>query len=931
MTPEELARIEIDKLLHAAGWAVQDIKEISIHAKRGVAVREFPLPGHGFADYLLYIDGRAAGVIEAKAAGKTLRGVERQSQKYTSGLPADLPNWGRPLPFAYESTGIQSRFTNGLDPEPRSRNVFAFHRPEHLAELLGSELNKVADAEIPLPMLARLQTMPPLIEDGLWPAQIKAINNLEQSLRENRPRALIQMATGSGKTFTAINFIYRLIKFGGARRVLFLVDRGNLGDQTLKEFQQYVSPYNNFKFSEEYIVQRLASNTLDTTARVCISTIQRMYSMLRGTELPPEDDETSVAGMESLFKEQPPIEYNPAIPIETFDIIVTDECHRSIYNLWAQVLDYFDAYLIGLTATPNKQTFGFFHQNLVMEYPHEQAVADGVNVNYDVYRIKTQITEGGSRVEAGYYVEQQDRETREKRWQALDEDLEYQAKQLDRDVVTPDQIRTVVRTFRDKLFTEIFPGRSEVPKTLFFAKDDNHAENIVEILREEFGKGNDFAQKITYRTTGATPQQLIKAFRNSYFPRIAVTVDMIATGTDIKPVEIVVFMRSVKSRSFFEQMKGRGVRVIKSDDLKAVTPDAQVKDHFVIVDAVGVCEQDKTDSKPLDQKKSVSFEKLLQAVSFGNTEEAVLSSVAGRLARMEHTLSADDDKKIRQLSGGLGVKDLSRQLVQAVNPDRHREQARIDTGMAPDSDEPISEQALQAARTKVIQQAVGPLHDPKLRELLVETKKKNEITIDHVSQDEVIEAGFSADAAERARGVVQSFEQFIEDHKDEITALQILYSQPYKARLSFDDIKELADQIQAPPRLWSESQLWQAYAALEQTKVKGAGGRRILTDLVSLVRFAIHQDNELIPFPERVQANFNAWLASQAQSGKEFTDEQRHWLEMIRDHIAANLGIEPDDFEYAPFSQEGGLGMVYQLFGDELNSLIEQLNETLAA
>jgi type I restriction enzyme, R subunit len=928
---ESEARAEIDRLLEAAGWVIQDLGNVAIHVARGVVIREFPLPGHGFADYLFYIDGQAAGVIEAKKKGTSLSGVEIQAAKYTQGLPDSLPHWGNPLPFAYQSTGVETRFTNGLDPAPRARPVFAFHRPGVLADLLGVELGKVADVPPPTTFLSRLQHMPPLIEEGLWPAQITAITNLEKSLRENRPRSLIQMATGSGKTFTAISAIYRLIKFAGARRILFLVDRGNLGDQTLKEFQQYVSPYNNFKFSEEYIVQRLSSNTLDTTARVCICTIQRMYSMLRGKELPPEDEETSVQGLETLFKEQPPIEYNPNIPIETFDIIVTDECHRSIYNLWAQVLEYFDAYLIGLTATPNKQTFGFFHQNLVMEYPHEQAVADGVNVNYDVYRIKTQITEGGSKVEAGYYVEQQDRETREKRWQQLDEDLSYEARQIDRDVVTPDQIRTVVRAFRDKLFTEIFPGRTEVPKTLFFAKDDNHAENIVEILREEFGKGNDFAQKITYRTTGATPQQLIKAFRNSYFPRIAVTVDMIATGTDIKPVEIVVFMRSVKSRSFFEQMKGRGVRVIKNDDLKAVTPDAQAKDHFVIVDAVGVCEQDKTDSKPMEKKPAVSFEKLLQAVSFGNTEEAVLTSIAGRLARMEHRLTEDDDNKIRQLAGGLGVKDLSRQLVEAVNPDRHLEQAKAALGIPPDSDQPVSEQALQAARTNIIQKAIKPLHDPKLRELLVAVKKKNEITIDHVSQDEVIEAGFSADATERARGVVQSFEQFIEDHKDEITALQILYSKPYKARLSFDDIKELADQIQAPPNLWTESQLWQAYAALEKTKVKGAGGRRILTDLVSLVRFAIHQDNELIPFPERVQANFNAWLASQEQSGKQFTEEQRHWLEMIRDHIAANLGIEADDFEYAPFSQEGGLGKVYQLFGDELNTLIAQLNETLAA
>ncbi|MCB1760948.1 MAG: DEAD/DEAH box helicase family protein, partial [Gammaproteobacteria bacterium] len=496
---EQQARVTIDQLLEKAGWHLCDADEANIHISRGVAVREFPLQsGHGFADYLLYVDGAAAGIIEAKREGVTLSGAETQASKYAEGLPEGLPAWRRPLPFAYQSTGLETRFTNGLDPAPRARPVFAFHKPELLAEKLGSQPGQVREvSQAPKTFLGALQQMPPLKEEGLWPAQIKAITNLEQSLRENRPRALIQMATGSGKTFTSISFIYRLLKFAGARRILFLVDRGNLGDQTLKEFQQYVSPYNNFKFSEEYIVQRLSSNTLDTTARVCICTIQRMYSMLKGRDMPEDLDEVSSLDLEyaaslgddsghsrrspdkargergaelpdgamstaespatpygDLLRSPEPIEYNPNMPIETFDIIVTDECHRSIYNLWAQVLEYFDAYLIGLTATPNKQTFGFFHQNLVMEYPHEQAVADGVNVNYDVYRIKTQITEGGSKVEAGYYVEQQDRETREKRWQELDEDLEYQAKQLDRDVVTPDQIRTVVRAFRDKLFTE---------------------------------------------------------------------------------------------------------------------------------------------------------------------------------------------------------------------------------------------------------------------------------------------------------------------------------------------------------------------------------------------------------------------------------------------------------------------------------------------
>jgi type I restriction enzyme R subunit len=905
MGSEQEARAEIDRLLAAAGWRVQDAKAANIHASLGVAIREFPLKeGHGFADYMLYVDGKAAGVLEAKKEGVTLSGVETQSNRYVKGLPDGLPAWRKPLPFAYQSTGVETRFTNGLDPAPRSRDVFAFHKPEMLAEWMNYAIP--SSGEAPGSFLARLSMgMPTLKEADLWPAQITAVKNLEKSLAENHPRSLIQMATGSGKTYTAISFIYRLIKFAGARRVLFLVDRGNLGDQTLKEFQQYESPYNNYKFTEEYNVQRLTSNKIDDVARVCICTIQRMYSMLRGRELAEEDEETSVEGLEKVYKDIPPIEYNPKIPIEAFDIIVTDECHRSIYNLWAQVLEYFDAYLIGLTATPSKQTFGFFHQNLVMEYPHEQAVADGVNVNYDVYRIRTQIGEAGSTVDAGYYVEKQERDTRARRWEQLDEELDYEARQLDRDVVAPDQIRTVVRTFRDKLFTEIFPGRTWAPKTLIFAKDDAHAENIVGIVREEFGKGNDFCQKITYRTTGADPRELIKQFRNSPMPRIAVTVDMIATGTDIKPVEIVMFMRAVKSRSFFEQMKGRGVRIINADDLKAVTPDALAKDHFVIVDAVGVCETEKTDSRPMERKPSVSFEKLLQAVAFGNTEPDVLSSVAARIARMEFRTSVEDEAKIRATSGGLGLKDLSRAIVQALDPD---------TGT------PAS-----------VQLAVKPLMEPKLRELLADVKRKNEIVIDHVSQDQVIEAGFSAAALDRARGIVQSFERFIEEHKDEITALQVLYSTPYKQRLKFEDVKDLAARIQAPPHLWTESQLWQAYAALEKDKVKGASGRRILTDLVSLVRFAMHQDNELVPFPERVNANFKAWLAQQEASGKRFTEEQRRWLVMIRDHIAANLGIEPDDFELAPFAKEGGLGKVHQLFGAELPKVLEALNRELAA
>lgn len=921
MTPEARARQNIDALLAAAGWHVCNVADADIHAATGVAIREFPLnTGHGFADYLLYVNGKAAGVIEAKKEGATLSGVEVQSARYAQGLPAALPAWRRPLPFLFESTGVETHFTNGLDPSPRARSVFAFFRPELLAQwltYLPAAGAPNAAQEEPGTLLTRLQHMPPLVTEWgtggasykLWPAQIKAINNLEKSLAANKPKALIQMATGSGKTFTSISFIYRLIKFAGARRVLFLVDRGNLARQTKKEFDAYASPHNNFKFGEEYIVQHLQNNQLDTSARVVICTIQRMFSMLKGRALPEDADEESTAGLEGLFKEAEPIGYNPAIPIESFDIVVTDEAHRSIYNLWRQVLEYFDAYLIGLTATPNKQTFGFFNQNLVMEYNHAQAVADGVNVNYDVYRIKTEVTEAGAKVDKGYWLETMDRATRRRAAWQLDEDFEYDPTELDRAVQTPDQIRTVVRTLRDRWQSDLFPQREELPKTLVFAKDDNHAEAIVQILREEFGRGNEFAQKITYRTTGATPEQLIKDFRTSYYPRVAVTVDMIATGTDIKPVEIVVFMRSVKSRSFFEQMKGRGVRVCNPTDLAAVNPGAHVvKDHFVIVDAVGVCERDKTDSRPMDQKKSVPLDKLLQAVALGNVEDEVLSSVAARLARLDRDLGEADHAKVLEASGGHTLQSLARGLVEALNID-------------PAQDMP------PAQAEERLRQAAKPFSNPKLRELILQLRQKADLVVDTVTQDSLIAAGF-AEGSDRAKDLVQSFEAFIAQHKDEITALQILYSRPTRAPLKFEDIKALADALHAPPHLLDETALWQAYAALQKGRVKGASQRRLLTDLVSLVRFAMQQDNELVPYPERVQANFKAWLA---QHGQPFTQEQQHWLEMIRDHIAANLGIEIDDFEYAPFSQEGGLGKVHQLFGAELPKVIEELNDALAA
>ena len=917
-TPEQLARQTIDRLLTAAGWQVQPRAELNLSAARGVAVREFPLRT-GFADYLLFVDRKAIGAVEAKAEGIPLSGIEPQSEKYSEGLPAVPPAWRKPLPFLYESTGVETFFTDGLDPEPRSRRVFAFHRPETL----------LAWVRAPSTLRARLRQLPALNTAGLWEAQIEAVTNLERSLAEGRPRALIQMATGSGKTFTAVSFIYRLIKFGGAQRVMFLVDRSNLGRQTLKEFQQYVTPDDGRKFTELYNVQHLQSNTLDAGSKVCVTTIQRLFSMLAGeAEYDPANEEGSLFERGSLLDRETPktVRYNSALPLEQFDFIVTDECHRSIYNLWRGVLEYFDAFIIGLTATPNKQTFGFFQQNLVMEYSRQRAVADGVNVDGQVYRIRTAITEGGGQVEAGYYVDRRDRLTRRRRWEELDDDLVYAASQLDRDVVAEDQIRTVIRTFRDRLFTDIFPGRTEVPKTLVFAKDDSHAEDIVRIIREEFGKGNDFCQKITYRVTGVKTEDLIAAFRNSYNPRIAVTVDMIATGTDVKPLEILLFMRQVQSRGLFEQMLGRGTRVINASDLQAVTPDAHQKTHFVIVDAVGVVENPKVELGTLDRKRSVPFDKLLEAVALGARDEDTLTSLATRLGRLEKALNESDRRELRLIIDGdadsarpTPLRDLASALLDTADPD-----ALAAVAGTPDPD-PVQ---LAAARETLADLAARPFDNPNLREKLNKIQRSNEQTIDTVSRDRLREAAFADDGL---RATVESFRQYLRENQDEIAALQIIFGQPAgRWRLTFDQVKELNDRLAQPPHNWTTEALWRAYARLERDKVRGAGAQRVLTDLVSLVRHAVQLDDELVPYPERVRARYADWLVAQEAAGRAFTLEQRWWLDQIAATIGVNLSIGPDDFDYGEFFNRGGRLAAARTFGLLFPALLDELNEKLA-
>jgi type I restriction enzyme R subunit len=946
--PEDRARANIDRLLTAAGWIIQNRSAINIEAGRGIAIREFQLaPGHGFADYLLYVDGYAAGVVEAKKAGVPLIGVEIQTAKYSVGLPQNLPAPRRPLPFCYESTGVETRFTNLLEPDARSRPVFGFHRPETLAAWLEGDLKSPGSG-----LRNRLRVMPPVAREGLWDHQYRVIANLDQSLARNDPRALIHMTMGSGKTFTACNFIYRLIAHAGARRVLFLVDRRTLGRQALNEFQQFTIPGDGRKFTEIYNVQLLSSNTIDPVCRVAITTIQRLYSILKGdSEYDSGNEETSAATLASLGKAPDPIEYNPAVPVETFDFVVTDECHRSIYNLWRQVLEYFDAFLIGLTATPSKNTLGFFNQNVMPPYTYADAVADGVNVDFDIYKIDTRITAAGSRVESGFWIDKRDRLTRARRAELLDTDFAYTADQLNRDVVAPDQIRTVIREFRDKLFTDIFPGRTEVPKTLIFARDDSHADDIVGIVREEFGKGNEFCQKITYRTgkvrvsrqvtredgteetvtewvgtggTGENSDGILALFRTAYNPRIVVTVDMIATGTDVRPLEILLFLRDVRSLNYFEQMKGRGVRIISPDDLRGVTPDAAAKDRFVIVDAVGVTDHPLIESHPLERKPAVALEKLLEAVALGSTDKDLVSSLASRLARLDRRMSHSESQAVRGAARGVELTAIIHGLVDAVDPDRHEELARKETGL-----ETPPPEAIAAAARKLISDATKPIRgNPSLRQTIAAVQKSHEQVIDIVSKDEVTFSGFSQDAKDKASALTKEFEQYLAAHKEDIEALQILYTRPYRARLTYTQVCDLAEAIRSPHPAWTTETLWRAYETLDRGRVHSSK-ERVLTNIVSLVRFAIGKEGQLEPFPESVRQRFENWIAEQQANGANFSDDQIQWLTAIAEHVGTSIEITPDDLEGLPFSQRGGLGRAYQLFGEKLQPLLDELNEVL--
>lgn len=745
------------------------------------------------------------------------------------------------------------------------------------------------------------------------------------------------MATGAGKTFTACNFTYRLFKYAHAKRILFLVDRNNLGSQAKAAFDDFNPPNSKYKFSQIYEVNHLTTNAIPNDSKVVITTIQRLYSMLQG-ELEFNEELENSYQSDKKTKE---VVYNPKLGINFFDFIIIDECHRSIYGEWRQVLEYFDTFLIGHSATPSKHTIAFFDQNLVSSYMLEESIIDKVNVDYEILRIKTQISENGNIIkkDCEFEVPVMNKSTREIEYEELDEDLEYDKKDLDSRILAPDQIRTILQAYKDSIFTKLYPQREAnfdlIPKTLIFAKDDNHAENITRIAREVFNKGNDFVKKITYSVSGVKPGELIKEFRQDQSFRIAVSVDMIATGTDIKPLEVLIFMRDIKSSAYYEQMLGRGARSISNEDLQEVTPNADSKTHFYVVDAIGVTESEKHHTRVLEQKHYMGFKELLNELREPNPAKEILTSFASRLIRITNKL---DEADIEILQSFIPELDIS------LNDEAENKSDDKQNLTKPQSLNTIASKILNLADELEIEDELEPLdeknsaqkespskeilkifHNEKFTNKLLEFAQKSKLYIDIAGKDELIEADFSK---EKSQNLISDFTQFILQNKDEITALEIIYSQNYaKRHLTYELINELSKKLRAEN--FYINKLWNAYTMLDSKKVaKCKNPTKNLTNIIQLVRFALGYDKILQDFSNLANSRYNLWLGRCINKGIEFSKEQLEFLELIKDYIAMNGCVILKDIQ-SICEDRGGIYRAKVIFKEDLDSILEELNLAL--
>jgi len=888
MTPEEKARIEIDRKLENAGWKVCDRSEFSA-AVSAVAVRESIMQEGLEADYLLFINGKAVAVLEAKKLDIDLVQVAAiQAENYTKKLPDWCPFWYNPLRFVYLSNGNELLYKNIDSGIIEYQLIAEMHTPKQLARLLGID--------------DEFAGLPYLNPKGLRKCQFEAVSTLENSFRNGQRRALMVLATGAGKTFTACMAAYRLLSYTPAKRILFLVDRNNLGKQAEGEFGTFRLTENGDPFNTIFVTERLKSPNIPSDANVVISTIQRIFAVLTGQEFTDEDE------VDGIQTDDTPVEIgeNPKLPRDFFDYIVVDECHRSIYGKWQQVLNYFDAAkIIGLTATPAPETLAFFNNNYIINYTLEKSIADGINVDYRIFRIKTKVTEKGGQIIKNQKIKEITNYTEQTEWKVAEEEFEYGRTDLDRSVINLEQIRLVLENFKNSIYTELYPDREAkfeyIPKTLIFAKIDRHAQNIVDIAKQVFdGQNPNFVQKITY--SAGDSNELIRRFRNDKDFRIAVTVTLVATGTDIKPLEILLFMRDVQSEILYTQMKGRGCRTIGDDKLQIVTPNAQSKDLFFLVDAVGVTEHDKH-IPPLrpdgtQPPTNPTLEQLLEQISYGYLPDDYLLLLSSRLSRI-NAKSKERERNILAQKAGITMYDLSINIYNA-----------LENNLLPefiDKNQPNTERKALVAVLAT---------NPEAREyLLVLNAGFTKVLIP--GEDELIYKGFST---EEAQATTTAFEEYVNSHKDEIEALRIIYQN--NGKLNYDILKDLEQRILSADSRFKMQRLWNSYAIVKTDKVvklKPKTDRDCLTNLIQLVRFALNRIESLKSLPAQSAQRFELWCG---QNQRPLTEIQKNILKEIVGYIAANGTYTATELREEEMTQL--LAQLVSNFGN-----VETVNETL--
>ena len=871
MTPEEKARQKIDQWFAEAGWKVINREDYEPTCT-AVAIREGLLKGNLEADYFLFINGKAVGVLEAKREDIDALSdkVCEQAALYAKSVPHIYQAYQKPLPFIFTSNGKELYFCDFREQEQGFKQIIAIPTPYELVKQLG-----ISDYFAGLPTLQK---------KGLRDCQYEAVTELEKSFRAGQNRALMVLATGAGKTYTACLAAYRLLSYTPMRRILFLVDRNNLGKQAEGEFGTFRLTENGDAFNTIFTVNRLRSSSIPSDSNVIISTIQRLFSFLKGDTIEDNDEDDGNEPTEEIIL--PP---NPNLPHDYFDLIIIDECHRSIYGNWRKVLEYFDiARLIGLTATPVPETMAFFNNNRIVNYTLEKSIVDGVNVDCRVYRIKTQVTENGGAILEGEKVKEETRYTGDIKTILNKEAKTYTNKELNRSVINPAQIKLVLSTYRDAVYTELFndPQREAnfdwLPKTLIFALNETHATNIVQIAKEVFGRTDDrFVQKITY--SAGDSNELIRQFRNDKDFRIAVTCTLVATGTDIKPLEVVMFMRDVESLPLYIQMKGRGVRTIGDEQLRNVTPNAFSKDCFFLVDAVGVTEHEKTIPTSADEPttKTITFKELLERISHGYLPDEYLQRLAATLSRIYNKADNSQRNEFTRLAHD-DMKELASRIYDALDNNPLPPFININ--------EPNNER----------KGLVAPLanHANARRYLLI--LSAGFVNTLMPGEDTLISKGFSI---EEAQNTTEAFEEFCREHTDEIEALRIIYNNEGEP-ITYSMLKDLENKLKMANNHFTSKQLWNSYAILNPNSVRRSTTKEesdALTNIIQLVRYAFRQIERLDSVVTTSKQYFNLWLG---QNQREITDKQREVISRIVDYIASNgactvRDIREDDATHA--------------------------------